>query len=279
MTYLEFTQLLDKNAEAIKAKCTEGVCDYDIFIKETKYWIKQNLEVLECTEASFLGSIMYLSEFSLPPFTPEGYSYILTEKVGKKTNAIPFIGYRGIIELAYLNPKVKEIGMDSVYQNDVFESYVDFTEGKGVVFKHQKTFSEMKANGVEYKDAGKLTKVYSFAVIEGLNPVFTIVDIADLKKIEKNSRLAKKERFKSNSIDFFDIMQSKVCIKLMFKTLPKKDNRLLCKALDYDNRIEYNNNVLVEAVGNDYEFVDTVKRQSGALAEVLLEKIELKIKE
>ena len=78
MTYLEFTQLLDKNAEAIKAKCTEGVCDYNMFIKESKYWIKQNLEVLECTEASLLGSIMYLSEFGLPPFTPEGYSYILT---------------------------------------------------------------------------------------------------------------------------------------------------------------------------------------------------------
>ena len=44
MTYLEFTQLLDKNAEAIKAKCTEGVCDYNMFIKESKYWIKQNLE-------------------------------------------------------------------------------------------------------------------------------------------------------------------------------------------------------------------------------------------
>jgi recombinational DNA repair protein RecT len=279
MTYLEFTQLLDKNAEAIKAKCTEGVCDYELFIKETKYWMKQNLEILECTESSLLGSILYLSEFGLPPFTPEGYSYILVEKVGKKSNALPFIGYRGIIELAYLNPKVKEIGMDSVFEHDVFESYVDFTDGrKGVVFKHQKTFSQMKENGVEYKDAGKLMKVYSFAVIEGINHVFTIVDIADLKKIEKNSRLAKKEKFKSNSIDFFNIMQSKVCIKLMLKTLPKQDSRLLCKALDFDNRIEYNKNVLVEAVGNDYEFIDTVKRQSGALAEVLLDKIELKIK-
>lgn len=275
MTYLEFTQLLDKNAESIKAKCTEGVCDYDMFIKETLYWIKQNLEVLECTEASLLGSIMYLSEFGLPPFTPEGYSYILTEKVGKKTNAIPFIGYRGIIELAYLNPKVKEIGMDSVYHYDTLNYKIDI--GKGATFEHIKSVNEERFDSKVEK--GKLLNVYSYAVIEGLNPVYAVVSIADLKKIEKNSRLAKKEIFKSNSIDFFNIMQSKVCIKLMFKTLPKKDNRLLCKALDYDNRIEYSNNVLVEAIGNDYEFVDTVKRQSRALAEVIIEKIELKIKE
>jgi hypothetical protein len=42
---------------------------------------------------------------------------------------------------------------------------------------------------------------------------------------------------------------------------------------------EYIKNIVVESVGNDYELVDTVKRQSSALQEVLLEKIELKMKE
>jgi recombinational DNA repair protein RecT len=272
MTYHDFTQLLDKNVEAIQAKCLEGVCNFDMFMSEIKYWMKHNLEVLECTEASLMGSILYLAEFGLPPFTPEGYSYILVEKVGRKSNALPFIGYRGIIELAYLNKDMIEIGMDSVHENDFFESYLDFTEGrKGVVFKHQKLFK-----GAE---RGKLVKVYSYALIKGINPACSIVDIIDLEKIQKNSRVAKKEKVSSNSIDFFNIMQSKVCIKLMFKTLPKKDNRLLCKALDYDNLIEYSKNIVVESVGNDYELVDTVKRQSSALQEVLLEKIELKIKE
>jgi len=276
MTYHDFTQLLDKNAEAIQAKCVEGVCSFDMFMSEVKYWMKQNLEVLECTEASLLGSILYLAEFGLPPFTPEGYSYILVEKVGRKSNALPFIGYRGIIELAYLNKKVKRIGMDSVYSGETF-SYSQSSLGG---FNHLKINQKpLSIENTKHEERGKLTYVYAYATIEGLDAIYSIVSVGDLEKIQKNSRLTKKEKFLSNSIDFFNIMQSKVCIKLMFKTLPKKDNRLLCKALDYDNLIEYSKNIVVESVGNDYELIDTVKRQSSALQEVLLEKIELKIKE
>lgn len=168
--------------------------------------------------------------------------------------------------MAYRNPKVKSIRIQSVYENDEF----DYEYGTNEYVKHRPT---MKG------DRGNLTAVYAIAKIDGIDPLFAVVHKPELDRIQKMSKSASSSNSPYNSgIDVFNIMQAKVAIKLLFKTLPKSDNEALIRTLEIDNKFDYQKNVKIVGEETGYDIIEE-EPKVGALEEKEMEKIEIEITE
>ena len=183
----------------------------DEFMVKVINAVKKNPDLLKCTPVSLFGSIMYFAEIGLPFNTPEGFGYILPYRNGQNTDATPIIGYRGLIEMAYRNPKMKSLRIQSVYENDSFE----YEYGTDEYIKHKPATDKR----------GALTHVYAIAKMEGIDPLFVVIHKDELNKIQKLSKSGtSKYSPYNNGTDVFNIMQSKVAIKQLFKTLPKTNS-------------------------------------------------------
>lgn len=225
--------------------------------------VKKTPELLNCTPQSLFGSILYFAEIGLPINTPEGFGYILPYRVNGKLEATPIIGYSGLIEIAYRNPKMKSIRFRQVYEKDEF----DYEYGTTEFIKHKPT---------KEFNRGNLVCVYAIAEIEGTTPLFVVVNKAELDRIQKISKSGTSSYSPyNNGTDVFNIMQSKVAVKLLFKTLPKSNNDALIKALELDNKFDYEKNARIRATENGYEFFEVAQKQS-ALADVEIQAIEVK---
>ena len=205
--------------------------------------VKKNPDLLKCTPQSLFGSILYFAEVGLPFNTPEGFGFILPYKNKGILEATPIIGYKGLIEMAYRNPKVKSIRIQSVYQNDEFS----YEYGTKEYITHKPCMS----------DRGILIAVYAIAKIEGIEPLFVVVHKPELDKIQKLSKSGNSDYSPyNNGTDVFNVMQSKVAIKLLFKTLPKSDNEALIKVLEMDNKLDYEKNTKIIASENGYDVIE-----------------------
>lgn len=203
--------------------------------------VKKTPELLKCSPQSLFGSILYFAEIGLPFNTPEGFGYILPYKVKGNYEATPIIGYKGLIEMAYRNPKMKSIRIQAVYSNDQFE----YEYGTTDYIKHKP---------IVVGDRGDLIAVYSVAKMEGIDPLFQVVHKNELDAIQKLSKSGNSDYSPyNNGTDVFNIMQSKVALKLLFKTLPKTDNDVLIKALELDNKFDYENRTRIKATEEGYE--------------------------
>ena len=226
--------------------------------------VKKTPALLTCSPQSLFGSILYFAEIGLPFNTPEGFGYILPYKNKGQVEATPIIGYKGLIEMAYRNPKVKSIRIQSVYEKDTF----DYEYGTNEYIKHKPC---------QEGDRGKLVAVYAIAQVEGINPLFVVVHKPELDKIQKLSKSGTSDYSPyNNGTDVFNIMQSKVAIKLLFKTLPKTDNDALIKVLEMDNRFDYEKNVRIAANEKGYEVIE-VEKKVTALEEADIEPIDVSV--
>lgn len=225
--------------------------------------VKKTPDLLKCTPQSLFGSILYFAEVGLPFNTPEGFGYILPYKNRGQMEATPIIGYKGLIEMAYRNPKVKSIRIQSVYENDEFS----YEYGTKEHITHKPCMSLR----------GNLIAVYAIAKIDGIDPLFVVVHKPELDKIQKLSKSGNSEYSPyNNGTDVFNVMQSKVAIKLLFKTLPKTDNEALIKVLEMDNKFDYEKNVKIVASDGGYDIVEE-QQKSNALEVKELEKIEFEV--
>ena len=225
--------------------------------------VKKTPELLKCTPQSLFGSILYFAEIGLPFNTPEGFGYILPYKNRGNMEATPIIGYKGLVEMAYRNPKVKSIRIQSVYENDEFS----YEYGTSEFIKHKPCMT----------NRGNLIAVYAIAKIENIDPLFVVVHKPELDKIQKLSKSGNSEYSPyNNGTDVFNVMQSKVAIKLLFKTLPKTDNEALIKVLEMDNKFDYEKNVKIVASDKGYDLIEE-QQKTSALEVKQLEKIEYEV--
>jgi recombination protein RecT len=224
--------------------------------------VKKTPELLNCTPQSLFGSILYFAEIGLPFNTPEGFGYILPYKNKGITEATPIIGYKGLIEIAYRNPKMKSIRIQAVYANDLFE----YEYGTHEYIKHKPCM---------VGERGALVGVYAIAKMEGIEPLFVVVHKNELDKIQGLSKSGNSNYSPyNNGTDIFNIMQSKVAIKLLFKTLPKVDNDSLIKVLELDNKFDYDKNTRIRSTEDGYEIIEEAQKVS-ALEELDMPEIEL----
>lgn len=238
-----------------------GITPLEFMVKATNA-VKKNPELLKCTPQSLYGSILYFAEVGLPFNTPEGFGYILPYKVKGNVEATPIIGYKGLIEMAYRNPKMKSIRIQAVYANDEFE----YEYGTSDYIKHKP---------IVVGDRGALIAVYAVAKLEGIDPLFQVVHKNELDAIQKLSKSGGSDYSPyNNGTDVFNVMQSKVALKLLFKTLPKTDNDTLIKALELDNKFDYEKNTRIRATEDGYEMWEEEQKVS-AMEQIDMPKIEV----
>jgi recombinational DNA repair protein RecT len=180
--------------------------------------------------------------------------------------ATPIIGYKGLVEMAYRNPKVRSIRIQSVYENDQF----DYEYGTNEYIKHKPTMVGARGN---------LTAVYAIAKIDGIEPLFVVVHKPELDRIQKLSKSGGSQYSPyNNGTDVFNVMQSKVAIKLLFKTLPKTDNEALLKVLELDNKFDYGKNVKIVGEETGYDVIEE-EQKVNALEEKPMEEIKVQTTE
>ena len=227
-----------------------GIAPQEFMVKVLNA-VKKTPDLLNCTPQSLFGSILYFAEIGLPFNTPEGFGYILPYSNKGQKEATPIIGYKGLIEIAYRNPKVKSIRIQSVYENDEF----NYEYGTHEYIKHKPTMTGPRGN---------LTAVYAIAKIDGIEPLFIVVHKPELDKIQKLSKSgASSFSPYNNGTDVFNVMQSKVAIKLLFKVLPKTDNEALIKVLELDNKFDYQKNVKIVAEETGYDIIEEEQKVSA----------------
>ena len=242
-----------------------GIAPQEFMVKVLNA-VKKTPDLLKCTPQSLFGSILYFAEIGLPFNTPEGFGYILPYSNKGGMEATPIIGYKGLIEMAYRNPRVKSIRIQSVYENDEFT----YEYGTNEYIKHKPTMAGARGN---------LTAVYAIAKIEGIEPLFVVVHKPELDKIQKLSKSGGSQYSPyNNGTDVFNVMQSKVAIKLLFKTLPKTDNEALIKVLELDNKFDYQKNVKIVGEETGYDIIEE-EQKVNALDEQIMPEIKIETTE
>ena len=232
------------------------------FIAKTQNAVKKNPDLLKCTPSSLFGSILYFAEIGLPFNSPEGFGYILPYTDRNTLQATPIIGYKGLIEIAYRNERMKSIRVQAVYEHDDFS----YEYGTNDYIKHT---PRMIGN------RGSLVAVYSIAKMQDIDPLFVVVHKEQLDEIQKLSK-SNNNKYSSfnNSTDVFNIMQCKVAIKLLFKTLPKTNNEALIRVLELDNKFDYDKSVIISATENGYEVIEK-EHKTSALMQTKIEPINI----
>ena len=139
--------------------------------------IRANPKLLDCTHMSLLGAVLESSKLGLE-IGSMGQCWIVPLRNNKRDciEANMWIGYRGLIELAYRSKLISSIEAHAVFEGDKF----DYQFGTDKFIHHKPS---------DDADRSKLTHVYSVieTVMDG-----TLLDVmthADVEKIRERSRM------------------------------------------------------------------------------------------
>jgi len=202
--------------------------------------VKKNPKLLNCDPKSLFGSILLSAEVGLRPNTPEQHAFILP--YGKEAKFQ--LGYKGLIEMMYRNPRVKSIYAEAVFQKD------DFDYGYGLQpYLNHKPFR----NG----DRGSLVCVYAVCKLQDADPIFSVVERSELDKVKTFSQSRNSEFSPYNSgADVHHFMEIKTAIKKLSKLIPKSSVIEISKAIEYDSRFEGGAKVVVDIPQSPHDIVE-----------------------
>ncbi len=207
--------------------------------------VKKNPALLQCDPKSLFGAILLSAECGLRPNTPEQHAFILPYGQEAKFQ----VGYKGLIEMMYRNPRVKSIYAEAVFENDTF----DYGYGLEPFLTH-KPFRG--------GDRGSLICVYAVCKLADADPIFTVVEKSELNKIRSFSASASGKGAKyspyNNGTDVHNFMEIKSAIKKLSKLIPKASVIEISKAIEYDSRFESGAKVMVEIPSDANQIVEPI---------------------
>jgi len=204
--------------------------------------VKKNPKLLQCDPRSLFGAILLSAEVGLRPNTPDQHAFIIPYKGEAKFQ----LGYKGLVEMMYRNPRVRNIYAEAVFEND------EFDYGYGLEpFLHHKPFR----NG----DRGSLICVYAVCKLADADPVFTVVEKSELDKIKTFSQSAMGDNAQyspyNSGTDVHHFMEIKAALKKLSKLIPKQGVIEISKAIDYDSRFEGGAKVYAEIPQNGNQVI------------------------
>lgn len=208
------------------------------FIETCIRAVKENPKLLQCDPKSLFGAVLLSAEVGLKPNTSLQHSFIIPYKGQAKFQ----IGYKGLIEIMYRNPRVKKIDAHAVYENDDF----DYAYGLHPYLNHKPA----------RKDKGVLECVYATCLVDN-EPIFVVVEKAELDAI-RNISQTKDSAFSpyNNGTDVHNWMEIKASVKALSKLIPTSNNLEMAKAVEYDSKFEGGARVLVEIPTNPNDIVE-----------------------
>jgi len=234
-------QLFEKQAKGyeqivMKLLADKGI-SVDKFMVTAINAVKKTPKLLDVDRKSLFGSILTAAELGLEPNTPMGHCYLIP--YGKDCQFQ--IGYLGLIELAYRNPRIQRISAEIVYDKDEFEYELGLTPK----LKH-KPSPDMNRGGLKY--------VYAVCQLKDAEPLFVVLSKSD---IENAKKLAKAGLAWDSKMDFMNWMPKKTAIKQVLKLVPKQNGgQNLAKAIQVDSIIEGGGRVVATEDG-EVEVMDS----------------------
>jgi recombination protein RecT len=208
------------------------------FIETCIRAVKENPKLLQCDPKSLFGAVLLSAEVGLKPNTSLQHSFIIPYKGQAKFQ----IGYKGLIEIMYRNPRVKKIDAHAVFENDVF----DYAYGLNPYLNHKPA----------RKDKGKLECVYATCLVDN-EPIFVVVEKAELDAIRQISQTIDSQYSPyNNGTDVHNWMEIKAGVKALSKLIPTSNNVEMAKAVEYDSKFEGGARVLVEIPNTPNEIVE-----------------------
>jgi recombination protein RecT len=221
------------------------------FIETCIRAVKENPKLLQCDPKSLFGAVLLSAEVGLKPNTSLQHSFIIPYKGQAKFQ----IGYKGLIEIMYRNPRVKQITARAVFENDVF----DYGYGLVPYLNHKPA----------RKDKGQLECVYATCLVDN-EPVFVVVEKAELDAIRNISQtIDSKFSPYNNGTDVHNWMEIKAGVKALSKLIPTSNNVEMAKAVEYDSKFEGGARVVVELPTNPNEIVEPKLVDGQTLANTL----------
>lgn len=208
------------------------------FIETCIRAVKENPKLLQCDPKSLFGAVLLSAEVGLKPNTSLQHSFIIPYKGQAKFQ----IGYKGLIEIMYRNPRVKKIDAHAVFENDVF----DYAYGLNPYLNHKPA----------RKDKGKLECVYATCLVDD-EPIFVVVEKAELDAIRQISQTIDSQYSPyNNGTDVHNWMEIKASVKALSKLIPTSNNIEMAKAVEYDSKFEGGARVLVELPSDPNQIVE-----------------------
>ena len=188
------------------------------FIQSAVNAVTKNFKLLKCERGSLIGAILLSAELGLRFNTPQGHAFIYP--ASNSDEAVFQIGYKGYIEMAYRNPRVKSVYASVCYEKDAYE----YEEGTFPKLTHIPNITE--------KNRGEILFSYAVVKLEGCDPITVIVDKNVLDKLDKLSGGSS-----YNSLDVHDSMRMKSAIKKVMKLLPTNSAPEISYAIESEDKI------------------------------------------
>jgi recombination protein RecT len=188
------------------------------FIQSAVNAVTKNFKLLKCERGSLIGAILLSAELGLRFNTPQGHAFIYP--ASNSDEAVFQIGYKGYIEMAYRNPRVKSVYASVCYEKDAYE----YEEGTFPKLTHIPNITE--------KNRGEILFSYAVVKLEGCDPITVVVDKNVLDKLDKLSGGSS-----YNSLDVHDSMRMKSAIKKVMKLLPTNSAPEISYAIESEDKI------------------------------------------
>lgn len=179
-------------------------------------------DLAQCSQASFLASVMTLSQLGLEPNTPLGHAYLIPRLMkqpdgSRVRECTVIIGYQGLMDLARRSGQVTAIWGFPVYEGDDFK----VTLGLNPDIRHE------PGNGDQ--DASRLTHVYACASLRDSDrPVFVVLT---REAIEEARKRGGSRKFSPWQTDYV-AMAMKTAVRRLYKWLPKTLEMATAAAID-----------------------------------------------
>jgi len=175
---------------------------------------------------------------------------------GGYMEAVLIPDYKGLVNLAFNHPRVKDINVEVVYTNDVFT----YRKGLNPVIEHTPTIDG---------EPGELRAVYAIATIDGTGKTFVLLPAREVEAVRKSSRGADQPDSPWNKWEAE--MWKKTACKRLCKIIPQSPE--LQRALAVEDEFEETGKV-ASSVTIDLQRVEPEVRFSKPTSELPPEQAE-----
>ena len=204
------------------------------FMITVENMVRKTPKLLEADQGSLFASILTAAEYGLEPNTPAGLSWIIPRKKKGTLFAVWQIGYQGVCDLLYRNPRIKKIISEMVYTGDVFE------RGMGDDMNWH-----FKFNPGPDGERGQRRGCFAVIHVEGAEPLFSYMSIVEVDEIKAKSEFPSTY---DHSNDPQGWMWKKAVVKQCAKLAPK-GTTMAQNAINLDSMIEGGATVVLDETG------------------------------
>ena len=213
----DLRQLLERGKGQLQLAMAKHL-DPDRMIRLALTAATRNPKLLDCTQESICLSLLTASQLGIEPNGRDGHLV----PYGKECQFLP--DFKGLIKLAYRNPRVNSFTATAVRSNDEFE----FVYGTESFLRHRPALS----------DRGELLCAYAICKLKDAEAQFVVMGKDDIEK--------RREKAMTHKIwdAWPDEMWAKTAIKSLAKFVPLGGE--FEKAVTHDSEVEGGNPITVE---------------------------------